>query len=279
MGRGMAQKSKDLIDFMYTTAKAIQPVTGRGIGIPSMSKDSMYKVYRLLKIAREQGAIPWEWIVDESRRIERVGTWANPASYAKTVARSYRLDFWNQQPHRVLVLSEKGTVRGVLAPTLNHYAVGFLPIGGFSSATKSHDLAIDDDGRLLILLYVGDYDPSGMFMSEQDLPNRFAKYGGSHIRLERIALTHAHVHNARSPLSSFPAADKIDDPRYAWFTRNYGNTCWELDAMDPNDLRACVERKIKSLIEPTAWALCETVYAAELDSLKSILGNWGTSAA
>jgi hypothetical protein len=49
--------------------------------------------------------------------------------------------------------------------------------------------------------------------------------------------------------------------------------------MDPNDLRACVERKIVSLIEPTAWARCETVYAAELDSLKTILGNWGTSAA
>jgi hypothetical protein len=32
MGRGMAQKSKDLIDFMYTTAAKIQPVTGRGIG-------------------------------------------------------------------------------------------------------------------------------------------------------------------------------------------------------------------------------------------------------
>jgi hypothetical protein len=244
-----------------------------------MNKHEMYKVYRLLRIAREQGIIPWEWIVDESRRIERVATWANPASYARAVARSYRLDFWNQQPHRVLVLSEKGTVRGVLAPTLSQYAVGFLPVGGFSSATKAHDLAIDDDGRLLILLYVGDYDPSGMFMSEQDLPKRFAKYKGDHIDLKRIALTHAHVHNASSPLSSFPAADKIDDPRYNWFVRNYGTTCWELDAMDPNDLRACVEQKIKSLIEPTAWARCETVYAAELHSLKSILGNWGTSAA
>ena len=29
----------------------------------------------------------------------------------------------------------------------------------------------DDDGRELIVLYVGDFDPSGMFMSEVDLPN------------------------------------------------------------------------------------------------------------
>ena len=43
-------------------------------------------------------------------------------------------------------------------------------------------------------------------------------------------------------LPSFPASDKKKDPRYKWFVRNYGNRCWELDAMDPNDLRACVEQ-------------------------------------
>ena len=59
-------------------------------------------------------------------------TWDDPADYAACVARSYRRDFWNQQPHRVLVMSEKGTVRGVLAPVLDQYAVGFLPVGGFS---------------------------------------------------------------------------------------------------------------------------------------------------
>ena len=27
--------------------------------------------------------------------------------------------------------------------------------------------------------------------------------------------------------------------------------------MDPNDLRACVKREIKKLIEPVAWKRCE----------------------
>ena len=130
----------------------------------------MQRVYRLLQDAREQGIIPWEWIVDETRAIERVSTWADPAEYARCVAQSYRRDFWDQQPHRVQVWSEKGTVRGVLAPVLDHYAVGFLPVHGFSSATAAHDIAEDDDGRDLIVLYVGDFDPSGMFMSEEDLP-------------------------------------------------------------------------------------------------------------
>jgi hypothetical protein len=190
----------------------------------------------------------------------------------RCVARSYRRDFWNQQPHRVQVWSEKGTVRGVLAPVLNEYAVGFFAVHGFSSATSAHDIAEDDDGRDLIVLYVGDFDPSGMFMSEMDLPARFAKYDGDHVKLRRIALTRKQV----SGLPSFPASDKKNDTRYKWFVRNYGNHCWELDAMDPNDLRDCVEQAIRELIEPVAWKRCEIVNKAEQQSLRTILEKWGS---
>src|SRR5580704_9550135 len=124
-----------------------------------------------------------------------------------------------------------------------------------------------DDGRPLVILYVGDFDPSGMFMSEADLPNRFAKYGGDHITLRRIALTRQHVNG----LLSFPATDKRKDPRFAWFVKNHGKRCWELDAMDPNALRACVKSEIKKLIEPVAWRRCETVNRAERESLKTII--------
>src|SRR5262249_44032001 len=172
-GRGMAQRSLDLIEAMYAAAEAAQPITGRGIGyklftvglIPSMATKEMQRVYRLLKNAREQGIIPWEWIVDETREIERVSTGWNPPEYARPVARSCRGDFWDQQPVRCEVWSEKGTVRGVLKPTLDHYAVGFLPVHGFSGATTAYNTAQNSDGRPLIVLYVGDFDPSGMFMS------------------------------------------------------------------------------------------------------------------
>ena len=167
--------------------------------------------------------------------------------------------------------SEKGTIRGVLAPVLDQYAVGFRVMHGFSSATVIHDVAEDTDGRPLIVLYVGDFDPSGLFMSEMDLPARISEYGGDHIVLIRIALTRAQV----SDLPSFPVTDKRKDPRYRWFVHNYGKRCWELDAMDPNDLRDCVEDAIKERIEPIAWKRCELVNAAELQSLRTILGKWG----
>jgi len=280
-GRGMAQRSLDLIAAMRTVTEAAQPITGRGVGyklftqglLASMARSEMQRVYRLLKEARERGIIPWEWIVDETRAIERVSTWADPAEYARCVARSYRRDFWDQQPHRVQVWSEKGTVRGVLRPVLDHYAVGFLPVHGFSSATLAHDIAEDDDGRDLIVLYVGDFDPSGLYMSEEDLPSRFAKYDGDHIDLRRIALTVEQLEG----LPFFPAADKRQDPRYKWFVANHGHHCWELDAMDPNDLRDCVEQAIIGLIEPVAWQRCEVVNKAELESLRSILAKWPSS--
>ena len=75
----MARESLDLIETMYEIAKAAQPITGRGIGyklftrgmIPSMATREMQRVYRLLKEARERGFIPWGWIVDETRSVER----------------------------------------------------------------------------------------------------------------------------------------------------------------------------------------------------------------
>jgi hypothetical protein len=168
------------------------------------------------------------------------------------------------------VVSEKGTVRGLLKPVLDYYAVGFLPVHGFGSATIVHDISQDNDGRPLIILYVGDFDPSGMFMSEVDLPNRLSKYDGDHVTPRRIALTREQVRD----LPSFPAADKRKDPRYRWFCANYGDRCWELDAMDPNDLRDCVEAAIRELIEPVAWERCEIVNRAEQNSLRTVLNNW-----
>ena len=66
--------------------------------------------------------------------------------------------------------------------------------------------------------------------------------------VKRIAL----LRTDRRP-ETFPASDKRDDPRHDWFVRHYGDTCAELDAMDPNDLRERVEEAILAEIELEAW--------------------------
>src|SRR5262249_27026157 len=162
--------------------------------------------------------------------LERAPSWDNPEAFARAATQQYRRDFWAQQPQRCEVWSEKGTVRGVLAPVLDELGVGFRVMHGFSSTTVVHDVAVARDRRPLTVRYVGDWDPSGMWMSERDLPGRLREYGGDHVRVGRVALTQAQSQS----LPSFPASEKKDDPRYPWFVANHGDRCWELDALDPN---------------------------------------------
>jgi hypothetical protein len=101
-------------------------------------------------------------------------------------------------------------------------------------------------------------------------PDRLEKYQGYHVEVRRIAL----VQDQLRDLPSFPATDKRKDPRYKWFIENFGNRCWEIDALDPNILRTCVEEEIKSLVEPKAWKRCVVVNRAERNSLRHVLAAW-----
>ena len=49
---------------------------------------------------------------DETRAPEHVNAFENPQQYVEVVKRAYRRDRWTDQPYRVEVWSEKGTVRG-----------------------------------------------------------------------------------------------------------------------------------------------------------------------
>jgi hypothetical protein len=58
---------------------------------------------------------------------------------------------------------------------------------GLASATALHQAAEDSLDRAFTVLYVGDYDPSGMHMSEVDIPARLERYEAE-IDVIRIAL-------------------------------------------------------------------------------------------
>jgi hypothetical protein len=175
----------------------------------------------------------------------------------------------------VEVWSEKGTVRGTLAPVLNDYGVTFRVFHGFASATAVRQAAMEsaDDSHPWVALYIGDWDPSGLYMNEVDLPDRLDEYGGA-VTVMRIALIADDIHEMDS--LGFPAATKRGDTRYQWYVSRYGSRCWEVDAMDPNALRNRVEAVILTHIEPKSWeryALCEQ---AEQRSLAQVLGKWAT---
>jgi hypothetical protein len=287
-GRGKSRKSLDLIEVAYTILREIQPATLRAVCyklfvlgiISSMTKKSeLNKVSTQITWARENGSIPWGWVVDGERPVRRVSAWENPAEYAETVKRSYRRDRWTDQSRRVEVWSEKATVLGVLQPVLDEYGVTFRSMKGYSSATAVYQAAQDSliGTKLLEVLYLGDWDPSGLHMSEVDLPARLKEYGGI-VALRRLALTTA---DTLSGLPSFPVETKKGnekkkgDPRYRWYLdAGYGLQCWELDALSPVTLRKRVEDAIRTRLDLDAWDRADVVEKAEQESLTSILNAW-----
>ena len=93
-------------------------------------------------IAREEGTLPWRWIIDGTRSEAVVPTWGDPREYAKSVQDSYRRNKWDAQPVYVCVKSEKATIEGTIAPVLDRYELPFQVLHGFSGATSVMDAVI-----------------------------------------------------------------------------------------------------------------------------------------
>jgi hypothetical protein len=271
-----------LIDRCALLIRDIQPATVCAVcyqlfvhgWLPSMEKNQTDKVSKQLVYAREQGIIPWPWIVDETREAERVPAWTDPLAYCQTIERAYRRDHWAQQPYRVEVWSEKSTVQGILRPVLRQYGVPCRYMHGYASATAVHEAAVESqtDARAWIVFYVGDWDPSGLHMSAVDIPTRLSAYGGETLEVIRVALTADDIADPNLP--SFPADSKEKDARFRWFVANYGRRYWELDAISPVTLRQRVEHAIRSVIDWEAWRGCMLAETAEKATIRTVLGNW-----
>ncbi|HMO48797.1 MAG TPA: hypothetical protein PKB14_22580 [Rubrivivax sp.] len=281
-GRGKASATLKLIEACHGILAEIQPASVRAVCyrlftmglIPDMSKGSTNKVSTQLVWAREHGHIPWEWIVDETRAPERASQWSTPDEIINAAVRGYRMDYWQDQPLVVEVWSEKGTVRGTLAPVLDELGLTFRVMHGFASATTVNDIAgmsINTD-KPVVALYVGDFDPSGMFMSEVDLPERIERYGGE-VDLVRVALEKTDCYG----LPSFDVSTKSGDKRHDWFVKEHGNTCWELDAMSPVSLRERVRAVVEELLDRDAWNHAIKIENAQIDSLQAFHKSWQAS--
>ncbi len=304
MGRGVSQRTRDLLQAAREILERIRPASVRALCyqlfnhslIASMEKGNTDRISGLITRAREDRRIPWEWIVQEDRAIEKAPTWRDPEAYARAIQDAYSRDKWQAQPRRILVVSEKASVSGTLSPVLEEFGVLYVYVGGYSSATRARDIAaLASPTHPLLVLYVGDYDPSGMHMSEQDLPRRLASYvtdcelsrteargwaddeihmllSETGILFRRIALTPADCRAIGRRLS-FAAAEKRSDARHGWFVQRYGRRCWELDAMNPNDLRARVQAAIEAEIEPAAWERYVRAEELEREAIRTYCGE------
>lgn len=279
--RGKSRATIAMVEAARAILEEVQPASVRAVCyrlftmglIDAMTKANTDKVSRALVWAREEGIIPWEWIVDETREVEQVPSWNDPESLIRAAVSQYRKDYWRHQPNHVEVFSEKGTVRGTLKPVLDEFGVAFRVMHGYGSATAIKGIAelSSASSKPFIALYVGDWDCSGLHMSEVDLPQRITEYGGD-VRVVRLALNREDVERGKLP--SFDADTKRGDPRYQWFVQKYGSTCWELDALSPVILRDRIRDAITALLDVETWNRMVDVEAAERQSMSDVLGQW-----
>ena len=276
--RGKAAATVRLEQAIVDIVEERAPITVRGVCyalftqglIPDMSVNSTGKVSRVTTDMRESGDFDWTLIVDGSRAVERVNAWRDPSRIIDAAVRTYRRDNWQDQPTLVEIWSEKATVQGVLAPVLDELGVTFRVMKGFGSFTAVRQAAEDSlllpEDRDGVVLYIGDWDPSGLFMSEVDLPQRLERYG-SRWQFERIALKEYDLDD----LPHFDTATKAGDVRAQWYAENTTADplkAWELDAMDPNDLRARVREEIESFMDMEIWDRALVIEAKEKESMR-----------
>jgi hypothetical protein len=279
--RGRAHATLVLESAIVSIVHERHPITVRGVCyglftqglIRDMSKNETQKVSRVMTDMRERGDLDWTLIVDGSRSVDRAGGWRNPSQMIDTMIRGYRRDYWQDQPTLVEVWSEKSTVQGVLDPVLSEFGVTFRVMKGFGSYTSVRQAAEDSldipDDRQGVVLYIGDFDPSGLYMSQEDLPQRLARYG-SQWSFERIAIQEPDTKH----LPSFDADTKSGDARHAWYVKRYGRKCWELDAMDPNNLRDRVREQIETRLDLRAWDHSIRIEQAEVESMRDLQNAW-----
>jgi len=70
-----------------------------------------------------------------------------------------------------------------------------------------------------------------------------------HFTVRRLALNMDQIEQYDPP----PNPAKETDARYANYAAQYGDSSWELDALEPQVLSALVEAEVETIIDEVAW--------------------------
>ncbi len=176
--------------YILLSKEALQlgPQTGK-----SDPADQAYKwVSSLLVDARENGELPWEAIVDSGRRSFTYYRGRGLESFARSCQHAYyTLDPWLLQERRIEVWVEKDDMADVVHRMVDDLRIPVYVAKGYASATVKND-ARDryGDGSGYVLLYLGDFDPTGIDI-ERELKDTLAGYD-VHPHIERATLTYEH---------------------------------------------------------------------------------------
>ncbi|TRO55186.1 hypothetical protein E2P64_07580 [Candidatus Bathyarchaeota archaeon] len=227
-------------------------------GMIENSQKSYTRIGGLVNDARLAGYMDWDMIVDRARKTVANAHWNDPSEILEACARQFTIDKWANQLMHVEVMCEKQALEGILIPICKKLDIRFTANKGYSSQSMMYRKGryfsnLLEDGKLVRVLYFGDHDPSGLDM-DRDVSERLKLFAGlakssSCITVTRAALTMEQVQRYQPPEN--PA--KITDSRSAWYIKTYGQSSWELDALDPGIFKELVEDFVLQHRDDLLW--------------------------
>lgn len=224
----------------------IDPKTG------SKNNEKSYdKLGGIVNDGRLAGLIDWSAIVDRTRAVKSLSHWSNPASIIDSCVWSYRLDKWENQEYRPECWIEKDALRGVITGVCQELDIPHFSCRGYSSqsemwTTGQRMIRHIQNEQAPYIIHLGDHDPSGIDMTN-DIIKRLemftGEYEGEGFFIKRIALNYDQVQQYNPPNN--PA--KLTDSRANAYIDQYGESCWELDALDPNTISDLIRDEVYSI--------------------------------
>lgn len=240
------------------------------------NNEKQYKrLGRLVTQAREAGVMDWEAIEDNGRTAYARRINENAQSVVRGVESGLKYDHWARQDHYIEVWVEKQALEGVIKRPCSKLHVTHMACKGYLSASEAWraGLRFQDalmDGKKPILIHLADHDPSGLDMTK-DNTNRiriFAEDKGIEVR--RIALNMNQVEQYKPP----PNPAKITDSRYAGYKKEFGESSWELDALEPKVLDSIITDTINEYRDMDIWGEVATQQEVARRPLAALSKNW-----
>lgn len=218
--------------------------------------------------ARIAGLMDWDAVEDRMRSFARRARWDSGQQILNSAAETFHMDMWVYQPWRPFVIVEKDALSGVLDGVCHELDIPMLAARGYPSGSVLREFALSDilpslQEQRVLLIHLGDHDPSGIDMTG-DLERRLSMFcEGSEFKLERVALTMEQIQEHRPP----PNPAKTTDTRFNEYRRQFGDESWELDALEPSYLVKLVRDTVDKYRDLYFWE----ARVAEVEAVRSQL--------
>lgn len=228
----------------------------------------------LINDARLAGLIDWNAIEDRTRNLRGNSHWSTPGSVIDSAAYSYHLDHWKGQRNYLEVWVEKDALIGIVGQICRRLDVNHFSCRGYVSQSEMWSAAGRlkrhyDAGQNIVLLHLGDHDPSGKDMS-RDIVERLSLFGVEVISFRRLALNMDQIETYNPP----PNPAKLTDSRAAGYIREFGRESWELDALEPQVITDLIRDNVEEFRDDTAYEKVVLQEREEKQFLEELATNW-----